>query len=169
MTRSGRRNVLLHLVRHALLATLVALPATLTAQLPLPRSGTEPYTLHGIVAADQDGARRAGWFAVSAGVIGDRSPARWIGVTEFLPWNGDPFVGRQDLRRLLPASPTLLLTGPPALVTQFQEAAPGSRLVVRGMLNRGSRNFMVSAIEVAPAAGPTGGPAVGPAAGQAER
>ncbi len=136
-------------LRRFVLATLVALPATLSAQLP--RIGTEPYTLEGIVAADRDGARTAGWFAVSVGVIGDPAPARWVGVTAFLPWNGDPFIGRQDLRRLLPSTPTLLFTGPPDLVGQFQRAPAGSRLVVRGMLNRASRNFMLSAIKVTPA------------------
>jgi hypothetical protein len=135
-------------LRHLLLVTLVALPATVAAQLP--RFGTETYTLEGIAATDRDGARTAGWFPVSVGIVGDPSPARWVGVTAFLPWNGDPFIGRQDLRRLLPASPTLLFTGPRDLVRQFQEAPAGSRLVVRGMLNRASRNFMLSAIKVTP-------------------
>lgn len=108
---------------------------------------TQPYTLECVVAKDQSAAQEAGWFAISAGVVGDDAPARWLAVTAFRNWQDDPFVGREALRRLLPSQPTLLFVGPPQLVKQFQTASPGTRLVIRGMLNAGSRNFMLSAIK----------------------
>jgi hypothetical protein len=126
------------------------------AAQPVPVA-TEPYTLEGIVAKDQAGAREAGWIPISVGYVGDdKTPVRWIGVTAFRTWNDDPFVGREDLRRILPSQPTLLVTGPPELVKQLKEAPDGGRLVARGMLNKGSRNFMLSGVKVAPAGATTG-------------
>jgi hypothetical protein len=134
--------------RLLLAAAIVVLPATVHAQL----GGTEPYTLKGIMGQDQNAAREAGWFPISVGFLGnDKAPERWIGVTEFLTYDGDPFVGRENLRRLLPDDPVLLLDGPPAMTKQIQQAPAGSRLVVRGMLNPQSRIFMISGVQVKPA------------------
>lgn len=139
--------------RPLLAAALVALPTWLLAQ-DFP-SGTEPYTLEGFIAKDQASAQDKGWFAISVGIVGnEQAPERWIGLTAFKTWNDDPFVGRQVIRGLMPADPTLLFVGPPALVKQFTSAPAGSRLVARGMLNTASRNFMLSGVKVTP---PTGG------------
>jgi len=129
-----------------LLAIAATLPRGAAAQ-PSP-AGTEIFTLEGIVAKDQAGAREAGWFAISAGVIGAGAPARWVGLTAFRDWREDPFVGRETIRRLMPADPTLLITGPRDMVKQFQTAPPGSRLAARGMLNFGSRIYMLSAFTI---------------------
>jgi hypothetical protein len=138
-----------------LAATLATLPTTLRAQDF--DTGTEPYTLEGIVAKDQASAQAAGWFPVSVGVVGDeKAPERWIGLTAFKTWNDDPFVGRQVIRNLMPSDPTLLFAGPAGLVKQFTSAPAGSRVVARGMLNRASRNFMLSGIKVMPPKGGTG-------------
>jgi hypothetical protein len=138
-----------------LMATLVAVPTTLLGQ-DFP-TGTEPYTLEGIVAKDQAGAEEAGWFPISVGIVGDdKAGTRWVGLTAFKTWNDDPFVGRQVIRNLMPADPTLLFVGPPGLVKQFTSAPPGSRVVARGMLNRASRNFMLSGIKVMPPGGGAG-------------
>jgi hypothetical protein len=132
--------------RLLLAAAVAVMPASLSAQL---RGGTEPYVLEGIVGKDQNVAREAGWFPVSIGFVGDdKAPERWIGLTSFVTWNGDPFVGREDLRRMLLSDPTLLIAGPPDLVKQLQQAPAGSRVVVRGILNKVSRNFLVSAVKV---------------------
>jgi hypothetical protein len=134
--------------RLLLAAAIAVLPAALHAQL----GGTEPYTLKGIMGKDQNAAREAGWFPISVGFIGnDKAPERWIGVTSFLTYDGDPFVGRENLRRLLPDDPVLLLDGPPPMMKQVQQAPAGSRLVVRGMLNPQSRIFMISGVQVMPA------------------
>src|SRR5262245_37757926 len=132
--------------RLLLAAALVALPATLLAQ-DFP-TGTEPYTLEGIVAKDQASAEAEGWFAISIGIVGDDATKRWIGLTAFKTWDDDPFEGRQVIRNLMPADPTMLLAGPPQIVKQFTGAPVGSRLVVRGMLNKASRNFMLSGVKV---------------------
>jgi hypothetical protein len=130
-----------------LAATLAALPPTLLAQ-DIP-TGTETYTLEGFAAKDQASAQAKGWFAISYGVVGKgQAPERWIGLTAFKDWDDDPFVGRQVIRNLMPADPTLLIDGPPALVKQMTSASPGSRIVARGMLNRTSRNFMLSGVQV---------------------
>jgi hypothetical protein len=135
-----------------LLAAFLAVPTTIRAQ-PAP-GGTLPYTLEGVVAKNQANAQEAGWFGISVGFIGDdKTPERWIGVTSFLDWNGDPFLGRQTLRALMPSDPTLLVDGPPALLNQLKSAPAGSKVTVRGMLNAASRNFMVSGLKVTPAGG----------------
>jgi hypothetical protein len=135
--------------------TLAALSTTLLAQdIPM---GTETYTLEGFAAKDQANAQAKGWFAISYGVVGnDQSPERWIGLTAFKDWDDDPFVGRQVIRNLMPADPTLLIDGPPALVKQMTSAPPGSRIVARGMLNRDSRNFVLSGVKVIPPSGGAG-------------
>jgi hypothetical protein len=139
--------------RLLLLAVLVALPTTRLWAQPAP-GGTLPYTLEGVVAKNQAGAQEAGWFGISVGFVGDdKTPERWIGVTSFLDWNGDPFLGRQVLRALMPNDPTLLFDGPPALLKQLKSAPAGSKVTARGMLNGGSRNFMVSGLTVTPAGG----------------
>jgi len=138
--------------RLLLAVALAALPVTLFAQ-DFP-AGTLPYTLEGFVAKDQASAQNTGWFAISVGVVGNESaPERWIGLTAFKTFNDDPFVGRQVIRGLMPSDPTMLFAGPPALVQQFTNAPVGSRLVVRGMLNAASRNFMLSGIKVTPPSG----------------
>jgi len=138
--------------RLLLAAALVALPVTLLAQDF--DTGTEPYTLEGIVAKDLANAQAIGWFPVSVGVVGsEQDPERWIGATAFKTWNDDPFVGRSVLRNLMPADPTLLFAGPGSLVKQFTSAPVGSRVVIRGMLNRASRNFMLTGVKVLPPAG----------------
>jgi hypothetical protein len=141
--------------RLLLAATLVALPTCILAQ-DFP-TGTEPYTLEGFIAKDQASAQDAGWFAISVGIVGnEQAPERWIGLTAFKTWNDDPFVGRQVIRNLMPADPTLLFAGPPGLVKQFTSAPIGSRLVARGILNKASRNFMLSGVKVTPPGGGAG-------------
>src|SRR5262249_13464257 len=94
------------------------------------------------------------------GFVGnDKAPERWIGVTAFITWDGDPFVGRENLRRLLPDDPVLLLDGPPPMMQQIQQAPAGSRLKVRGMLNSQSRIFLISGGKVTPVR-PLGAPRV---------
>ena len=130
--------------RLLLVAALLTVPSTALGQF-----GTQPYTLEGVVAKNQTAAQDVGWFGISVGFVGDdKTPERWIGVTSFLNWNEDPFVGREDLRRLMPSDPTLLLSGPPDMIKKLKTAPPGSQLVVRGILNQDSRNFMVSAVKV---------------------
>src|SRR5262245_28901607 len=137
--------------RLLLAAALVALPVTLLAQdFPV---GTEPYTLEGIVATDQANAQAIGWFPLSVGIVGsEKDPDRWIGATAFKTWNDDPFVGRQVLRQLMPADPNMLFAGPPGLVKPFPSAPPGSRVVLRGMLNIACRNLRLSGVNVSPPA-----------------
>jgi hypothetical protein len=130
--------------RLLLVAALVTVPSAALGQF-----GTLPYTLEGVVAKNQAAAQDVGWFGISVGFLGDdKTPERWIGVTSFLNWNGDPFLGREELRRLMPGDPTLLLSGPPNMVNKLKTAPPGSQLVVRGILNQESRNFMVSGVKV---------------------
>jgi hypothetical protein len=52
----------------------------------------------------------------------------------------------------MPADPNMLFAGPPGLIKQFTSAPPGSRVVIRGMLNKASRNFMLSGVKVSPPA-----------------
>lgn len=113
--------------------------------------GTKPYVLQGKIAADQTGARQSGWFPVSIGTVGQsNAPVVWVGVTAFVTWNDDPFEGREVLRMLMPNQPTLLMSGPPEVVAKLQQAPPGNKVVVRGVLVPDSRNFMLSSVHVLP-------------------
>ena len=51
--------------------------------------------------------------------------------------------------RLAPYKPSLILRGPAELLARFTAAAPDGHLSVSGQLIAGSRNFLVSAVEVA--------------------
>jgi hypothetical protein len=126
---------------------IAGLPIALRAQTFT--GGTKPYVLQGKLAKDQSAAQQSGWFPVSIGVVGHPdTPVRWIGLASFMPWDDDPFEGREVMRRLLPDQPTLLVDGPPALLSQLKNAPVGNKVVLRGMLVPESRNFMLSGVQV---------------------
>ena len=136
--------------RTLVLLAVLGLPLPVAAQTFT--GGTKPYVLQGKLAKDQSGAQQSGWFPVSLGIMGQpNTPVRWVGVTAFIPWDEDPFEGRQVMRRLLPDQPTLLVSGPPGLLTQLQKAPAGNKVVLRGMLVPESRNFLLSGVQVLPA------------------
>jgi len=136
--------------RALILVAILGLPIALRAQTFT--GGTKPYVLQGKVAKDLSTAQQTGWFPVSIGVVDHPdTPVRWVGVSSFMPWDEDPFEGREVMRRLLPDQPTLLVSGPPALLTQLQNAPVGNKVVLRGMLVPESRNFMLSGVQVLPA------------------
>jgi len=136
--------------RTLVLLAVLGLPIPVLAQTFT--GGTKPYVLQGKLAKDQSGAQQSGWFPASLGIAGQpNAPVRWVGVTAFIPWDEDPFEGRQVMRRLLPDQPTLLVSGPPGLLTQLQKAPAGNKVVLRGMLVPESRNFMLSGVQVLPA------------------
>ena len=111
--------------------------------------GTKPYVLQGKITADQASAQQSGWFGISVGTVGQPdTPVRWIGVSAFIPWDDDPFEGRQVLRRLMPDQPTLLVTGPSEMLSKLKDAPVGNKVVLRGMLVPESRNFMLSAVQI---------------------
>jgi hypothetical protein len=132
------------------LVSILGVPVSVSAQT-FP-GGTKPYVLQGKLAKDQSGAQQSGWFGVSIGTLGQPdTPVRWVGVTAFNTWDDDPFEGRQVMRQLMPDQPTLLVTGPPELLSKFQQAPVGNKVVLRGMLVPESRNFMLSGVQVVPA------------------
>ena len=136
--------------RALILMALLCLPIAARAQTFT--GGTKPYVLQGKLAKDQGSAQQSGWFPVSIGVAGQpHTPVRWVGLTSFMPWDDDPFEGREVMRRLLPDQPTLLVSGPPGLLGQLQKVPVGNKLVLRGMLVPESRNFMLSGVQVMPA------------------
>lgn len=151
--RLSARPLLLVPVVVPLVAVAIAAPTVVSAQT-FP-GGTKPYVLQGKIAKDQAGAQQSGWFGVSVGTLGQSdTPVRWIGVTMFNTWDDDPFEGRQVLRRLMPDRPTLLVSGPPELLSKLQQAPVGNKVVLRGVLVPESRNFMLSSVQVVPAGTP---------------
>src|SRR5262249_31391922 len=119
--------------RALILVAILGLPIALWAQTFT--GGTKPYVLQGKVAKDLSTAQQTGWFPVSIGVADHPdTPVRWVGVSSFMPWDEDPFEGREVMRRLLPDQATLLVSGPPALLTQLQDAPVGNKVVLRRML-----------------------------------
>lgn len=133
--------------RALILLAILGLPIALRAQTFT--GGTKPYVLQGKLAKDQSAAQQSGWFPVSIGVVDHPdTPVRWVGLSSFMPWDDDPFEGREVMRRLLPDQPTLLVSGPPGLLSQLKNAPVGNKVVLRGMLVPESRNFMLSGVQV---------------------
>ncbi len=136
--------------RALILLAILGLPIALRAQTFT--GGTKPYVLQGKLAKDQSAAQQSGWFPVSIGIADHPdTPVRWVGLSSFMPWDDDPFEGREVMRRLLPDQPTLLVSGPPGLLSQLKNAPVGNKVVLRGMLVPESRNFMLSGVQVMPA------------------
>jgi hypothetical protein len=122
----------------SVLAILV-LPAAMRAQVDI--AGTQHVlTIHGTIAADEKGAQKIGYDAVSIGFVGAPPDAvRWLGVVSAFAYDGD--------------TPNLLAAGKSDLVTKLRNAPTGSRVVVNGIIDQTARMFYLGSVRVTPASG----------------
>jgi len=133
-----------------MLAMLV-LPAAARAQFEQLDS-PQVLTIHGTVAADQKAAQKIGYDAISIGFAKAPPDALcWLGVVAAIAFDGDAFEGRNILTRVDGYTPNLLAGGKPDLVTKLRNAPAGSRLVINGVLDQASRNFLLASVKVVPA------------------
>ena len=110
-------------------------------------------TIHGTVAADRKAAEKIGYDAILIGFTGaPPDAARWVGVVEAEAGGVDAFLGKELLDQLDGYSPNLLAAGKPAALAPLRNAATGSRVVLSGVLDPGSRMFLVGNVKVTPAA-----------------
>lgn len=114
------------------------------------------FTIEAIAAPDQAAAAKVGYDPLSVGFAdGPRGEVRWIGVVAARSLDGDAFQGKQVVENLLPNSPNLLVAGPAPLVAKLRAVPNGSRVVLQGILNPPTRNYLLDKVEILKA--PTGG------------
>jgi hypothetical protein len=129
----------------------LVLPLTVHAQFQVMDS-TRVLTIHGTVAADEKGAQKVGYDAVSIGFVGAPADAMtWVGVAAAIAFDGDAFEGRNILATLDGYTPNLLASGRADLIAKIRNASSGSRLVFNGVLDPPSRNFLLTSVRVVPA------------------
>lgn len=113
--------------------------------------------LDGVIEPSKEATRGVGFTAVSFGFLGKEAPERrWLAVTDARTVGGDhPLLGKDVLDTLAPFTPNLLVTGPPELVRQLADLPSGTSVRIEGLVNRGSRTYLIRQIEVRPPAGDT--------------
>jgi len=104
--------------------------------------------LEGHFTATRNDARTQGTDAVSIR-LGDNE--RWFAVDTARTVGGDPPVsGRAVLGMLAPLQPTLLAVGDAALRRRLEEAPIGTAVRLEGLVDRGSRTYLLREVVVAP-------------------
>jgi hypothetical protein len=140
------RNRLLSLL---VLAGLV-LPALTQAQAP-DFTGTVLVSIKGTLEPDEKTANDVGWGGISLGFTGgDVSKTRWLGVVYATTFGGDSFVAKTAVFDAH-YNPTLIVAGPPGLVTKLLAIPDGSRVKLEGAVELGSRNIMLDLVRQLPA------------------
>jgi hypothetical protein len=123
---------------------------------PLPNVGPPLLLrLDGVIATSKEATRGVGFDAVSFGILGDDTgERRWLAVTDARTVGGDhPLLGKDVLDILAPFTPSLFITGPPELVRRVRDLSPGTPVRLEGLVNRGSRTYLLRQIEVREAVG----------------
>jgi hypothetical protein len=111
-------------------------------------------TIHGTIAADAQGAGKAGYQARSIGFQGAAADTvHWVGVVSAQANEGDAFLGKDLLDRLDGFTPNMLAVGKEGLLAKLRGAPAGSRVVLNGILDTGSRTYLLNSVTVAPATG----------------
>jgi len=135
------------------LLVALCLPSAAMAQFEL-GDQNQLLTITGQVSADQKAAENVGYDAVSISFRGQPADKIvWLGVVRAETWNDDAFAGKTMVDNLDGYTPSFMADGKPALVTKIQQAAVGSRLVMQGMLDTGTRQYLVGTVQVIPAGG----------------
>lgn len=112
--------------------------------------------LDGVLEPTAAAARAHGFDVTSIGFLGrDPRIIRFVGVTRARTVGGDPPLDGKDVLRLVaPYTPSLLVTGEPALVARLHEAPDGATIRVEGRVGRGSRTYLLRHVEVGQASAP---------------
>jgi hypothetical protein len=111
--------------------------------------GPQVMQIEGTVAADEDAAGKIGFDAVSFGLDGGKT-MRWVGVVTARTRDGDAFMGQNIIQRLDPYKPMLLVSGPQTIVGVLRDMPVGERIMVEGMLEPETRNYLLSNVKILP-------------------
>jgi hypothetical protein len=135
-----------------LLSVIAVLTAPVVVHAQVEFNDTQQVlTIHGTLAADRKAAEKIGYDAISIGFVGASADTlRWVGVVEADASGGDAFLGKDILDQLDGYTPNLLASGKASAA--LRNAPTGSRLVVTGIVDESSRNFLVGSVRVVPAA-----------------
>jgi hypothetical protein len=115
---------------------------------------THVLTIEGKVASDQAAAQKSGYTAVSVG-FDRQSPnkLRWIGVVRTESEDGDAVLGHDLLVRTQGFTPNIMAVGKTQRLSQLENAPAGSRVVLQGILDEGSRELLLGLVKVTPPGG----------------
>ena len=105
------------------------------------------FTIEAVVTADQATAEKVGYDSLSVAFPGG-GKRRWLGVVGARSLGGDAFQGKETVEGLQLKDPNLLASGPSELVAKLQDAPDGSRVVVQGILEPPTRNYMLGKVDV---------------------
>jgi hypothetical protein len=133
-----------------LLGIAVAAAAT---EIPSPKLGPALLLrLDGVVGMDRAAVEKAGFTVTSFTFLGHGPEAnRWLGVTDARTVGGDvPADGKDVLDAVAPFRPNFIASGDPALVKPLLALPPGTALRIEGLVDRGSRTFLVRSWEQRP-------------------
>lgn len=133
----------------ALITVLGAVGAS-GIDLPPPKLGPALLLrLDGVLTRDEAAAARVGFTVASFGFLGHGADAdRWLGVTDARTVGGDVAVdGKDVLNAVAPFTPSFLASGAPEQVKALLAVPSGTAIRIEGLVDRGSRTFLVRSFE----------------------
>jgi hypothetical protein len=138
-------------IRHAACLLIVLCCAVAAAtQIPAPRLGPALLLrLEGVLTTDRAAADEAGFTATSFAFLGHGPEAdRWLGVTDARTVGGDvPVLGKDVLDAVAPFNPNFIASGDADQVKALLALPPGTAIRIEGLVDRGSRTFLLRSFE----------------------
>ena len=129
---------------------VAAAVVALATEIPSPQLGPALLLrLDGIITTDRAVAEKAGYTVASFAFLGHGAEAdRLLGVTEARTVGGDVAASGQDvLNAVAPFTPNFLASGSPAMVKALLALPDGTAVRIEGLVDRGSRTFLVRFFE----------------------
>jgi len=133
-------------------AMLARTPTTGTEPLPVPMQPPILLRLDAVIHPTADAARGKGFTAVSIAFPGHGIEARrWLAVEDARTVGPDqPLDGKDVLNAVAPLQPNLLVQGSDSLRAPLLSAPPGTKVRMEGIVNRGSRTYLLRRATVGP-------------------
>jgi hypothetical protein len=131
-------------------ALLFSITVASAIDQPSPRLGPALLLrLEGVLTTNRADAEKAGFTATSFAFLGHGKDAdRWLGVTDARTVGGDvPVLGKDVLDAVAPFDPSFITTGDPNQVTSLLALPPGTAIRIEGLVDRGSRTFMIRSFQ----------------------
>lgn len=128
------------------LLLLLATAVVVDARMPPAIGVRQPIILQltGHFTDDREAARAQGTDAISV-LVNDRE--RWFAVDVARTVGGDPTLnGRDVLAILAPMHPTLRAVGDSALRGRLADSAPGAKIRLEGLVDRGSHTYLLRSV-----------------------
>lgn len=133
-----------------LTATLLVTAIASATDIPAPRLGPPILLrLDGVIGTDRTAAKAAGFTVTSFQFLQHgRDDDRVIGVNDARTVGGDVGVlGKDVLEAVAPFDPNFIATGPAPLVRDLLAVPSGTAIRIEGMVDRGSRTFLIRSFE----------------------